>query len=154
MIFNFGPYTVDIDIEKTREYYNNLVIPEIYCNMGYKNYVAIIPHLPVEVKSFYKAIGVDIYKIREVYVNCVNRDGSICYGGFYCFYGNVIKNNELSLYEKETLKDGYAYALTKDYCIEFIEYENVEDSNNTLTNFKIDILANMPWILSEANPYN
>lgn len=153
MIFNFGPYTVDIDIEKTREYYNSLAVRETNCNMGYKNYVAVIPHLPLEVKSFYKAIGVDIYKIREVYVNCVNRDESICYGGFYCICGNIINNNELSLHDNKTLKDGYAYALTKDYCIEFIEYENVEDSNSALTNLKIDILANLPWILNETNPY-
>lgn len=90
MIFQFGQHQVDIDVDKTRSFYENAPFISEGCSCsGCRNYEKVIKALPPEVTVFFD-LGVDMRKVSEVYVNCTNSNGTLFYGGFYHLCGTLL----------------------------------------------------------------
>ena len=60
MIFNFGSYTIDVDVEKTKKVYSELMTVSQNCNCdGCRNFEKYIGILPKAIISFFDTLGVD-----------------------------------------------------------------------------------------------
>jgi len=140
MIFSFPKFTLDIDVEKTQAYYKtaHLVSEDCSCS-GCRNYEEAIELLPKEVLSFFSQLGIEMEKIREVYVNCTNTDDTVFYGGFYHVCGSIVEGESVCL----TIAHNFDVSF-KDTC------DLLEDSF-PIPAIQLEISANMPWVLAEKN---
>jgi len=61
MIFEFGQYQVDIDVDKTRLFYENAPLVSEGCSCsGCRNYENAIMGISSEITGFYYDLGVDM----------------------------------------------------------------------------------------------
>lgn len=128
MIFEFEKYMIDIDVEKTRDFYSRADKITDGCDCsGCRNYEkwATTSFSCTETRHILKQMGVQMEKPVEVYVNYQNEDGSVFYGGFYHLCGRILQGcevwNEISEKHKTLnemvfveLCDGYRVAFTEE----------------------------------------
>ena len=71
MIFQFGEYKIDVDVEKTRQFYDRAKTVSEGCQCdGCLNFERAVDKLPQNIRDFFSALGVDMKKICECYVYC------------------------------------------------------------------------------------
>jgi len=155
MIFRISNYILDVDVEKTHDYYNAAEYTGDSCScIGCRNYAKAADFLPQEVVSFFSKLGVDIKKVREVFVNNVNADNTVYYGGFTHICGKLISGESAyvpigantSRWEEEK-----AYFITDDFHVSFNDDCSLLDDNFPLPAIQLEFLADIPWVLEEAN---
>lgn len=63
MIFQFGEYKIDVDVEKTKQFYNRAktVSEECQCD-GCLNFERAVDELSQNIRDFFSALGVDMKK--------------------------------------------------------------------------------------------
>ena len=152
MIFEFGAYRVDIDVEKTRAFYARAAKITDGCKCpGCRNYEAWAMSLSEEPKDIMEKMGVCLEKPAEAFVNGENADGTMFYGGFYHLCGQILEGRKK--YRKdsdgespigelcfEELGKGFRAAFTED--IALLEEGFPEPV------IQMEIMADIPWLLS------
>ncbi len=82
MIIDFNGTVVDVDVNKTREFYYSDDSVEIDCTCGgCRNYIKYCDVMPLEVSSFFEKIGVASKKVCETYWFCQKNEGKAVFGG-------------------------------------------------------------------------
>jgi|GEM_PF-132810 len=162
MIFHFPPYVLDIDVEKTREYYEHKYAHEHYCSCaGCHNYEKAIAYAPKEIFDFFSQLGLDVRKPGEVYTLYTDDDGLVEYGGWYHLCGKVIegeKVKEHSDIRRIPLDIHYPslecanQGIIKEFSVSFREACSCLPDDFPLPAFQLDISAKAPWVLPEPNP--
>ena len=154
MIFSFPKFTLDADVEKTKEYYKMAKpINENCCN-DCRNYLNAIAFLPQEVTSLFARLGIDMSKATEVYACCENVDGTISYNGWHHACGRIMHGESAIVQVNQS--HGYfdetkVFPITDDFKIFFHEDCQLLDSNFPLPAIQLEILADMPWVISEKH---
>lgn len=83
MIFQFGEYKIDVDVEKTRQFYDRAKTVSEGCQCdGCLNFERAVDKLPQNIRDFFSALGVDMKKICECYVYCAKDENTLYYGAF------------------------------------------------------------------------
>lgn len=153
MIFEFDNYKIDIDIEKTKNFYNRAEKITASCDcQGCRNYEKWAELPDSEPSQILKRMGIMMEKASEVYINCPNEDDSVLYGGFYHICGSILqgcqvwdKSSEnhgtLSQMSFVDLCDGFQVAFTGDATLLEKDFPKPV--------IQMEILANTPWLLSE-----
>jgi hypothetical protein len=143
MIFSYPQFTIDIDVDKTQTYYDSapLVSENCVCS-GCRNYEMAVDSLPKPVKSFFSRLGVDMKKICEAYVNCTNADDTVFYGGFYHVCGKLVSGDSTE-----------EFPLTDEFSVSLREECDLLDEDFPLPAIQLEISADIPWVLDEANTY-
>ena len=100
-------------------------------------------------------MGIMIDRAPEVFVNCVNEDSTLFYGGFYHLCARIVQGDDclkkedraLSLQQDcfVQLNDGYQVAFTEEVAL--MQEKCLEPV------IQMEILANIPWVLKEACAY-
>ena len=157
MIFEFEKYTIDIDVEKTKEFYNRADKITDGCDCsGCRNYEKWATSTSIEIKHILKQLGVQMEKAAEVYVNCPNEDGSVFYGGFYHLCGRILQGgqvwNEISEKHK-ALNEMSFIELCDGYRVAFTEEIALLEKDFPTPVIQMEILANIPWVLSNQCDY-
>lgn len=63
MIFQFGEYKIDVDVEKTRQFYDRAKTVSEGCQCdGCLNFERAVDKLPQNIRDFFSALGVDMKK--------------------------------------------------------------------------------------------
>lgn len=157
MILSFNQYIVDIDVDKTRIFYQTAENIRDGCDCsGCRNFEKALPHLQQEVNLVFDKMGIDIKKPREVYVNCLNPDGTLFYAGFYHICGKLISGSspwkEIDEMSK-SLDENALFKINKDFKIAFQEQVDLLEENFPLPVIQLEFFANIPWVLNEENTY-
>lgn len=163
MRFQFGQFEIDVDVDKTREFYRNAELISEGCECpGCRNYEKAVDFLPNEVTSFFDSLGVDMKKAAEVWATMANPDGSVLYSGFYHLCGELLscENNQAEM-PMDKRRKGLShwdvsrnYSLTKNYDISvFDECGSLIEEDFPLPVLEIEIDADIPWVLNEENIY-
>ena len=163
MIFQFGQFTIDVDVDKTREFYTSAEHISEGCECpGCRNYEKAVDFLSAEIPTFFDSLGVDMKKAAEVWAIMANSDGSVYYTGFYHLCGKLLscENNQVEKSTNEKRR-GFSqweasrnYSLTEDYNITFFdECGSLIEKDFPLPIFEIEVEANIPWVLNEENIY-
>ena len=157
MIFTFDKFVVDIDVEKTRQIYKELPFITQGCDCdGYQNFEKAANDLPEAARTFFDALGVDLKKIVECYVNCKNEDGTLLYGGFCHVCGTLIQGKSAWVNISEThsyYNSEIAYRLNDNFCISFQEECLMVEEQFEAPMLQIEFEANIPWMLDKENTY-
>lgn len=83
-------WIIDIDAEKTKEYYDSITVEE-GCTCTYcKNYIKACETFSKEVLNFYKMLGIDPQKEGEIMEFETDTDEHL-YMGFYHLVGKIVK---------------------------------------------------------------
>lgn len=157
MLFEIGNYILDIDIERTRDFYNQAQSLTDGCNcQGCRNYAAWAATLSEEPKYILERMGVQLEKTPEVYVNCPNDDGSLFYGGFYHLCGKIIRGNnpwkEIAENVRIFNEDAFV-SLADDFKVAFTEDVALLEKGFPNPVIQMEIVANIPFVLSEKCAY-
>lgn len=157
MIFEFGQYKVDIDIPKTKLFYekSELVSAGCFCD-GCRNFESAVDMLPQSIKPFFLKLGIDMKKICECYVNCTNEDGTIFYGGFYHICGTLLSGSSAWVPTSKTTahwEPDLTFSISPDFHISFQDSVDLLEKDFPLPAIQLEISANIPWVLNKENPY-
>ena len=157
MIVEFEHYRLDIDVERTRQFYKTAPLSSATCSCsGCRNYEKAIDLLPQAVLSFFEKLGIEMKKIREVCVHCVNADDAIFYGGFYHLCGKLLEGESAWIPLNENLfrfDEDKLFRITNDFGVSFQNDCDLLESDFPLPAIQLEISADMPWVLSERNDY-
>lgn len=67
LIFQFGEYKIDVDVEKTRQFYDRAKTVSEGCQCdGCLNFGRAVDKLPQNIRDFFSALGVDMKKSANV----------------------------------------------------------------------------------------
>ena len=157
MLFEFGQYQIDVDVEKTKTFYTkaNVVSDGCSCD-GCRNYERAIGTLSHEIISFFDKLGVDMKKVCEVYVNCKNSDGTLLYGGFCHICGVLLLGENEWVSDSASAshwEDGKSFPITDSFHISFQKECSLLENEFPLPALQMEISANIPWVLPEDNRY-
>ena len=157
MLFELGNYILDIDVERTRAFYNQAQPITDGCDcQGCRNYAKWASELLAEPKYTLERMGVQLEKTPEVYVNCRNEDGTLFYGGFYHLCGKIVRGKDIwkAIVENaETLDEDAFVSLGDDFQIAFTENIALLENDFPMPVIQMEISANIPFVLSETCGY-
>ncbi len=154
MIFELGNYIIDVDVEKTREYYVNPETAPRPCTCtGCRNFREYAKNCPDTLRDFTVSLGIDIEKPYEVYGINETGDGKLLYGGWWHLCGTVIKTD----YRIGALDDGTsailydAYRVTEDFSVTFSDEMLAPMPRDFPTpRFTMEITATLPMLTDEV----
>lgn len=170
MIIKLNDITLDIDIEKTKKYYNHIRVITDGCSCdGCRNFFLGISKIEFEILNFFSNLGVDIQKPAEIMVCCKEDTGNaIFYEGFYHICGKILTGNdcwksagncsdETSAY---TICDENLYHVSKDLAVGFsnnialFDKSAFKESEFPMPVIQMEIFFhNFPWVLDKTNKY-
>ena len=135
MVFEFGSYKADIDVEKTRHFYKNAESVSKRCSCdGCTNFE----------------------EVCECYVNITNDNGTLLYGGFYHVCGTLLdgesawkKINDSTAY----WDDGAAVSVSPNFRVSFQEDISLLETGFPLPVIQLEFSASIPWVLEKKNTY-
>ena len=149
MVFEFGSYRVDISVEHTRRWYDTEPTVTQCCTCdGCVNYERAVELFPERVKSFFTALGADVKKPIEVYVNNTNEDGTLFYGGWYHLCGTLLAGGE----DIWQVAEGAPFG-PRGFQIFFREDCHMLQESCPRPVVQMEILADVPWMLEKGNTY-
>lgn len=152
MKIQFGQFSLDIDLDKTKDFYKNMGNVSDACScLGCINYEKAVDTLPKEIISFFTSIGIDMKKITEVYAMTTNPDSTVLYGGFYHLCGAILQGEDA--YVNGMWDYSKAYTISKDFYISFREKCDLVEEGFPKPVIQLEIVANIPWVLEETNVY-
>ena len=152
MIFEFGNYRLDIDVEATAAFYAGA--EGIGCGCpGCRNYEAWargLEHFPLE------ALGIAPEKPAEVYVNCADPDGTLLYGGFYHLCGRILRSGMVRTQVSKKVQRVEASSfveLAPGFEVMFTEEVHLPEPGFPAPVIQMEISASLPWLLPEPCDY-
>lgn len=149
MIFEFGPYRVDVDVDRTRQWYKTEPTASQCCDCdGCVNFDRAADLFPERVKSFFTALGADAKKPIEVFVNHTNKDGTLFYGGWYHLCGMLLSEGE----ELWQVTEGESFG-PRGFQIFFKGDLDCVQENCPRPVVQMEINADIPWVLEKENTY-
>lgn len=162
MIFTFDKFTINVDIEKNREFYRSAETLTEGCNCdGCRNYEKAVKLFPESVKEFFEKLGVDPEKPAEVYVNCSEENGKkLFYGGFYHLCGIVVDGDNAWISQEvdstttiSQINEDYKYKIADGYFVVFSGGEALLGNGFPEPIITMDIEFHVPWVLDKENTY-
>lgn len=157
MIMNFGQYEADINVKKTKFFYDNaaeLISKGCDCQ-GCRNYEKAVESFSAEVKEFFDSLGVDAKRSCEVITNCKNPDGTVSCYILYHLCGKLLRGNSAwTRDDNESKWDGnQTFKVTEDFGASFEERCVLVEDGFPHPVLQLEIHARIPWVLEEENDY-
>ena len=129
MIFRFGNYTLDVDVERTRAFYarGDVKTTSQQCTCaGCQNYDKAILEMPSTVTDCLESLGLDPRKPAEAFdvMGGLAEDGKVLYNGFYHLCGVRLRGEDAWVKTAKDMKhlDGdRMYAVDGDFKVSFEE---------------------------------
>ena len=157
MLFTFGTYTLDIDVERTRAFYArpDIEITSEKCSCaGCQNYDKAILEAPAAVLSFFESLGIDPRKPAEVFdvMGGLDENGKVYYNGFYHVCGTRLQGENAWV---ATANGGQHLDMNRMYVIDSSFKVSFEESVLMLHKefptpvLQIEIDAHLSWVLPE-----
>lgn len=157
MIFEFSGYKVDVEVERTRAFYEQAEPVSKGCSCaGCRNFEQAADLLPQPVRAFFSNLGIDMKKACECYVNCRREDGSLFYGGFYHVYGTILHGSSAWVNINENMKywnEELTFPVSENFHVSFQDGIDLLEDKFPRPVLQLEFSADIPWALKEENPY-
>lgn len=152
MILELGPYKVDVDTARTREFYRNAPRIDQKCGCdGCRNYARAADVFPEAVLTFFSLLGVDPKKPPEIWVNDPDRDGLLLYHGFYHVCGTILSGGSAfrSVGGGRVWDRDLAFRVAPGFCVSFEEGSDLLEGGFPQPAVQMEIDAETPWALEK-----
>lgn len=157
MLFEQGVYRIDVDLERTQQWYAAQSLSGIDdCNCaGCRNYRAAIGQFPREIREFLEKLGIDPAFPAEM-TAYVSKNHVTYYQGFFHLCGTVQEGKEPFVQVAPK-----AFQVHPDYFLDlgggckafFSNHIGLlrEDFPRPVIQVELDLY--LPWVLDEKDPY-
>ena len=155
MILEIGVYRLDIDVERTKAFYEQTEWFGCGC-AGCRNYEKAVSLLPDKVKAFFEQFGVDPGMPAEMSVLNAPDRKTILYNGFFYICGSLMEGNDPWIQtgsKSFRLKDDYQIHVGEDFSAHIIEERYLLVDTFPRPAVQLDVTFSLPWLLDEFNPY-
>ena len=110
MIFKYANFTIDVDVERTRAFYQRADVPTMGGQCGCipcQNFEKAILKAPDTVLDALRVLGIDPQKPAETFsvTGDMEEDGTIWYNGWYHLCGTIVEGTEAW---EEAWEDAYS----------------------------------------------
>jgi len=155
MLFESGVYKIDIDIERTRNYYENE--GQISCDCAScRNFLQAYKHIPAEIRQFFEAIGVSVEKPDELSPNFGYNIATANYGATYYVCGTILEGTNPWIQV-----DSHRYQINEQYYINPHEDCSLYFSASPFLlhpgkpspTIEMQVQFQLPWVLDEPNAH-
>ena len=157
MRLTFGSYEIDVDAAKTRAFYAAAQTVSEACGCdGCRNFEQAAASLPAEVGAFCEALGVDLRKVCECYVNTVNPDGTLLYGGFCHICGTLLRGESAWQRQSDTeaiWAEDIAFPVTEAFRVSFQKEVLLLEPGFPKPVIQLEFSAGIPWVLIGEHPW-
>ncbi len=152
MIFDFGNFRVDIDVESTKAFYSKYgktVLEDCGC-INCRNYYEVILKASDKVKSFFNSIGIDPQKSPEATWWYTNENGIAYYSIIFHVVGTIIQSVDIY---KPVGDNGYQlinenlYEIDKDFKVGFTSNVVLVEKDFPNPCIQLEIEAYLPWMI-------
>ena len=152
MIFDFGNFRVDIDVESTKAFYSKYgktVLEDCGC-VNCRNYYEAILKVSDKVKSFFNSIGIDPQKSPEATWWDTNENGIAYYSIIFHVVGTIIQSVDIS---KPVEDNGYQltndnlYEIDKNFKVGFTSNVILVEKDFPNPCIQLEIEAYLPWMI-------
>lgn len=154
MIFEFGDFQLDIDVESTKEFYSKhgkTVLEDCGC-INCQNYYEAISKVSDKVKSFFSSLGIDPQKSPEATWWDTNEDGIAYYSILFYAVGTIIKSVDIY---KPVGDNGYQliienlYEVDKNFKVGFTSEvgTGLLEKDFPEPCIQLEIEAYLPWVI-------
>ena len=100
-IIKYGEWEIAVDVEKTKEYYQNYVINS---NQANRNFAAYCKSMPAEERAFFDAFGIEPECCEIEHIGVSKKKEFPC-GGYYLVCGKYLNHPEEELISAEELSE-------------------------------------------------
>lgn len=156
MDFLLGPYHLDIQVEKTQEYYRQFDYSNFSCGCaGCNNFDLVHSELPDDINAFLMQFGVDPAKPPEISAIYTVDSKELPYQGCYYICGKILSGKDpyVRISEKaRRLNEEYQIRLSRDFSFYF-EEDLILDKDFPKPIIRLSFTGTLPWVLDEPNPY-
>ena len=161
MIFRFSDYVLDIDVDRTREFYARDDRWQCDCQ-DCQNYDKAILTAPEAVLDFLRGLGIDPRKPAEVFnvTGMQEADGTIWYNGWFHVCGTLVECPETvteTLHENGSRSLSYrwelAYCPDPEYPFALLPVREIDllPEGFPAPALELEIDTRLPWVL--PTPY-
>ena len=153
MIFEFGNFRLDIDVESTKAFYSKhekTVIEDCGC-VNCRNYYEAISKVSDKVKNFFNSLGIDPQKSPEATWWDTNEDGVAYYSIIFHVVGTIIKSVDIY---KPIGDSGYQlinenfYEIDKGFKVGFTTKAVLVEKDFPRPCIQLEIEAYLPWVIN------
>ena len=160
MIFRFSDFVIDVDVERTREFYSREDVEttsEKCTCQGCQNYDKAILAASETVVDFLRSLGIDPCKPAEVFDfmgSQLDEDGKVLYNGFYHICGTRLQGEDAWVHTGKDMMhlDGDKMYVVDDFFkVSFEEQVFLLHEKFPTPVLQMEIDAHLPWVL--PTPY-
>lgn len=152
MLFVFGNFRVDVDVERTEEFYSKFgktVLEDCGC-VNCRNYYEAILKASDKVKSFFRSLGIDPQKSPEATWWYTDENGIAYYS--LCFHVVGTLANAFDLYDPMGDNDSAKilerfYEIDKGFKVGFTSQIVLLEKDFPNPCVQLEIEAHLPWVL-------
>ncbi|MGE8037646.1 hypothetical protein [Lysinibacillus sp. NPDC093692] len=145
-----GSWTIEVDVNKTKEFYRKHHLITEGCDCDFcANFVLACDKFPPAIKELFNLLGIDPRKEGEVSEYMENKDGTHLYGAFYHIVGRIIEGPKLWMPTEEG-SEVSSPTFEKYYGVElgFCEGLSLFFEGLPIPTIQFEIQMNIPWLLS------
>lgn len=157
MIFDFGMYEIDLDIEKTADYHHN--DSRLMCDcLGCRNFKRAVATFPQELSAFLESLGVDPAKPEILSIDYAPSNHTMAYSGFYYLCGTILRGKEIWIQdgpEARHLDEQCRLQVSSDYSAWFtVPFHAVANSDFPQPIVALHFVCTLPWLMQEPHIYH
>lgn len=152
MLFDFGKFRVDVDVESTKAFYlmhGKTVLEDCGC-VNCRNYYEAISQVSDKVKSFFSSIGIDPQKSPEATWWYTDGNRVAYYSLTFHVVGTIV--NAVDIYRPvgdnsfEQILENY-YEIDKGFKIGFTSKSVLLEKDFPKPCIQLEIDAHLPWVI-------
>lgn len=156
MIFHFGNFTIDVDVEQTRNYYRETsrTLTEGCDCMECRNFVKAYEGFDPRIRDFFESLGVDICKAPDMtaYHGDVEKN-TLHYEGFCHLCGTILGGESAWVPGSDgriTWDEARAFAVTETCHVSFQERCYLLEADFPKPVIQMDVEICVPWVLENV----
>lgn len=157
MIFRFSDYVLDIDVDRTRDFYARDDRWQCDCR-DCQNYDKAILTAPEAVLDFLRNLGIDPLKPAEIFnvTGTLEEDGTIWYNGWFHVCGTLVESSETvneTMHENGSRSLSYRWELgyrpDPDYPFVLLPTREISllPEGFPTPALELEIDTHLPWVL-------
>ena len=153
MFFKFGDYELEIDVERTRQFYLESIqdLTEGCDCPGCRNFRKAYEQMSREVKSFFWKLGVDILKAPDMSVYYGNSEKqTLFYNGFVHLCGEILKDGALRTIvtpNQTQIEAESWYVIAEECSVMFTKDCALLESGFPAPVIQMEVCMDIPWVL-------
>ena len=149
-MFHFQSFSVDVDVEKTRKYYeeSRRMLTEGCDCILCRNFLAACGILDGDIRQFFDSLGVDIRKAPDMTTMHGDKERNILYyQGFYHICGTILDGGEEKCHEKYRWQQTAEYEIFPAFKVFFTTRSALIEGTFPKPVLQLEVDMEVPWVM-------